>query len=138
MCVCVGDRLEGPPHPELQWMPGLVGRMFIGVEGLAQAFLSQCTLHNWKGGMSRACGVVGRILPSHDACAVHRYKCAISPRYKLGDVPQDNNTATSCNTDFARGFPLLAVKRGSLQHYWHKTAFSGSLLIFFVCLFPMW
>ena len=81
----VRELFQSDPHP-LQ----VVGRMFSGVEGLAQAFVSRPVLHNLKGGISRGCGVVGRILPADDECAMHRYICAVAPRYKLGDVPQDS------------------------------------------------
>ena len=81
----VGELFAFDLHP-LQ----VVGTMFSGVEGLSQAFVSQPILHNFKGGISRACWLVGRILPSHDGCAMHRYICAVAPRYKWGDVPQDS------------------------------------------------
>ena len=90
--------------------------MLSGVKVLEHAFVSRPTVHNFKGGIGRASAVVGCILPSDDACVLHRYTCAVAPRYKLGDVLQDNKQyRTSCDADFAWGFPSLAMKRGNAQ-----------------------
>ena len=56
---------------------------------------SQLILQNLKGGISRACRVMGRIPPANDVCVLHRYVCAVAPRYKLGVVPQDNKQLLS-------------------------------------------
>ena len=67
-----------------------MGKMFVGVEGLEEAFVVQPSLHNLKGGISRACGVVGRVLPLEDACELFRYVATVAPRYKVADIPVDS------------------------------------------------
>ena len=66
-----------------------MGKMFVGVEGLEEAFVVQPSLHNLKGGISRACGVVGRALPFEDACELFRHVATVAPRYKVADIPVD-------------------------------------------------
>ena len=67
-----------------------MGKMFVGVEGVEEAFVVQPSLHNLKGGISRACGVVGRVLPLEDACELFRYVATVAPRYKVADIPVDS------------------------------------------------
>ena len=67
-----------------------MGKMFVGVEGLEEAFVVQPSLHNLKGGISRACGVVGRVLPLEDACELFRYVATVAPRNKVADIPVDS------------------------------------------------
>ena len=67
-----------------------MGKMFVGVQVLEEAFVVQPSLHNLKGGISRACGVVGRVLPLEDACELFRYVATVAPRYKLADIPVDS------------------------------------------------
>ena len=57
----------------------VVDTMFNGVERLAQPFVSRPTAHNWKRGINGACGIVGRLLPSVDACALHQYTYVLLP-----------------------------------------------------------
>ena len=67
-----------------------MGKRFVGVEGLEEAFVVQPSLQNLKGGISRVCGVVGCVLPLEDACEVFRYVGNVAPRYKLPDIPVDS------------------------------------------------
>ena len=69
--------------------------MFVGVEGLEEAFVVQPLLHNLKGGISRACGVVGRMLPLEDACELFCYVAPVAPRYKVADIPVDSKQYSS-------------------------------------------
>ena len=64
-----------------------MGKMFVGVEGLEEAFVVQPSLHNLQGGNSRVCGVVGRVLEY--ARELFRYVATVAPRYKLADIPMD-------------------------------------------------
>ena len=67
-----------------------MGKMFVGVEGVEEAFVVQPSLHNLKGGISRACGVVGRVLALEDACELFRYVATVAPRYKVADILVDS------------------------------------------------
>ena len=96
--------------------------MFVGVEGLEEAFVVQPSLHNLKGRISRACGVVGRVLPLEDAWSSFAmlllWHQGISWRTYLWTV---NSTAASSDAAFATAFLLLAGRHGSFQLWWRKT-----------------
>ena len=75
--------------------------MCSGVEGEAEAFVSQPTLHNLKASISRACGVVGRALPIDDACALHMYvQLPLGTSWAMFRRTA-NITVASCDANFA-------------------------------------
>ena len=60
---------------------------FAGTTGLQNVFQMQPALHNIKGAISRACSVVGRILPPADASLLFQYLVTVAKRYGVTKLP---------------------------------------------------
>ena len=122
-----------------------MGKMFVGVEGLEEALVVQSSLHNLKGGISRACVVIGRVLPLEDACELFHYVATVAPRYKLGDIPVESKeycglvrrrfrNGISFTGREAREFSALVAQHCVVPLPFHLLFLSLPHCCFFVCL----
>ena len=60
---------------------------FAGTTGLQNVFPVQPVLHNIKGAISRACSVVGRVLPPPDSNVLFQYLVTVAKRYGITKLP---------------------------------------------------
>ena len=108
--------------------------MFVGVEGVEEAFVVQPSLHNLKGGISRACGVVGRVLPLEDAYGLFRYVATMAPRYKVADIRVDSKQYCSLvRRRFRKGISFTGPEAREFQPWWRKTVYFPCLFICYFC-----
>ena len=63
---------------------------FAGTNGLQHVFSMQPVLHNIKGAISRACSVVGQVLPRADANVLFQYLSSMAKRYQVMKLPGDS------------------------------------------------
>ena len=63
---------------------------FAGTTSLQNVFPMQPVLHNIKGAISRACNVVGRVLPPADANVLFQYLVTVAKRYGITKLPVDS------------------------------------------------
>ena len=63
---------------------------FAGTTGLQNVFPMQPVLHNIKGAISCACGVVGRVLPPADSNVLFQHLVTVAKRYGITKLPVDS------------------------------------------------
>ena len=68
---------------------------FAGTTGLQNVFPMQAVLHNIKGAISRACSVVGRVLPPADSNVLFQYLVKVANHYGITKLPVDSRQRRS-------------------------------------------